>query len=227
MNRSCVLRGSSDRTQAKQRGWYPSRGKHPSRRMHSNRHWRSSGRTAPGAIDESLNADQRIRPAERARPIDSPDRERKGGLSMLVPITAIYAVILGVINIALEMPVGMMRGRTKIPIHDDGNLELRLKIRKHDNFTEHVPFVLILLALLELNGGAPGLLSRTWHRARHRAHRPPPRPEGGHHRVSPARSRRLRHATRNRGRHGGNRPEADLTLRLRRQRGTDAGVRRF
>lgn len=67
-------------------------------------------------------------------------------------------MILGVINIALEMPVGMMRGRTKIPIHDDGNLELRLKIRKHDNFTEHVPFVLILLALLELNGGAPGLL---------------------------------------------------------------------
>ncbi len=77
---------------------------------------------------------------------------------MLVPVTGLYVVILAAINIWLEMPVGMLRGKTKIPIHDDGNVELRLAIRKHDNFTEHVPFILILLAALELNGGGQGLL---------------------------------------------------------------------
>ena len=37
-------------------------------------------------------------------------------------------------------------------------MELATRIRRHGNFIEGVPFALILLAALELNGASPGLL---------------------------------------------------------------------
>ncbi len=77
---------------------------------------------------------------------------------MPVPITALYTALLGVVMVALEMSVGMLRGKTKISIHHGDNMELAAAIRRHGNFIEHVPFVLILLAVIELNGAGPGLL---------------------------------------------------------------------
>ena len=77
---------------------------------------------------------------------------------MPVPVTALYTALLGLVMIALEMPVGMLRGRTKIPIYDGGNMELAVAIRRHGNFIEHVPFVLIVMAVIELNGAGATLL---------------------------------------------------------------------
>jgi uncharacterized protein len=77
---------------------------------------------------------------------------------MPVPITALYAALQGILAIALEVPVGRLRGQTNVSIYDGGNPALAAAIRRHANWTEHVPFVLLLLALLELNGASAGLL---------------------------------------------------------------------
>jgi hypothetical protein len=51
-----------------------------------------------------------------------------------------------------------MRLRTGISILHGDNMELATRIRRHANFTESVPFALILLGFLELNGASTGLL---------------------------------------------------------------------
>jgi uncharacterized protein len=76
----------------------------------------------------------------------------------LVPITAFYAGLLALIVIALGAAIGQMRARTGISILHGDNMELATRIRRHGNFTESVPFALILLGFLELNGASPGLL---------------------------------------------------------------------
>jgi uncharacterized membrane protein YecN with MAPEG domain len=75
-----------------------------------------------------------------------------------LPITALYAGLLGLVFIALEVPIGLMRTRTGVSLHDGGNKELSVAIRRHANFVEHVPLALILLGLLEQSGASPGLL---------------------------------------------------------------------
>jgi uncharacterized membrane protein YecN with MAPEG domain len=75
-----------------------------------------------------------------------------------VPITALYAGLLALLAIALTFPIGPLRLRTGTSILDGGNMELATRIRRHANFTEHVPLALILLAVLELNGASAGLL---------------------------------------------------------------------
>jgi uncharacterized membrane protein YecN with MAPEG domain len=56
------------------------------------------------------------------------------------------------------MPVGRLRARYDVSIHAGGHPDLDVAIRRHANWTEHVPFALLLIALLELNGGSAGLL---------------------------------------------------------------------
>ncbi|HZO07810.1 MAG TPA: MAPEG family protein [Myxococcota bacterium] len=77
---------------------------------------------------------------------------------MPVPITALYAALQGILAIALQMPIGRLRGVANASIGDGGNPALAVAIRRHANWTEHVPFALLLLALLELNGASAGLL---------------------------------------------------------------------
>jgi uncharacterized membrane protein YecN with MAPEG domain len=78
---------------------------------------------------------------------------------MPVPITALYAALQGLLLIALEIPVGRLRAQTNVSIYDGGNPALAAAIRRHANWTEHVPFVLLLMALLELNGASGALLN--------------------------------------------------------------------
>lgn len=77
---------------------------------------------------------------------------------MPVPVTALYAALQGLLVIALEIPIGRLRGQTNVSIGDGGNPALAVAIRRHANWTEHVPFALLLIALLELNGASAGLL---------------------------------------------------------------------
>jgi len=76
----------------------------------------------------------------------------------LVPITAFYAGLLALIGLALGFPIGAMRARTGISILHGDNMELATRIRRHANFTEAVPFAVILLAALELNGASTAVL---------------------------------------------------------------------
>jgi hypothetical protein len=75
-----------------------------------------------------------------------------------VPISGLYAALQAFIAIGLVVPVGRLRGKYDVAIHAGGHADLDVAIRRHANWTEHVPFALLLIALLELNGGGAGLL---------------------------------------------------------------------
>ena len=66
-------------------------------------------------------------------------------------ITILYAGLLGLMSLAVSTPAGSLRGKTGISVGDGGNQDLLLAMRRHSNFAEAVPIVLILIALLEMN----------------------------------------------------------------------------
>jgi len=77
---------------------------------------------------------------------------------MALPITATYAALLAIVGIALSMGVGAARGKTKVSLGDGGEPLLIVRNRRHMNFVENVPMALILIGLIEANGGGATLL---------------------------------------------------------------------
>ena len=71
---------------------------------------------------------------------------------LALPITLLYAGILGVLLVALSVRVTALRGKHKVNLGDGGNEELQRAIRVQGNFVEYVPLALILIGLLEMNG---------------------------------------------------------------------------
>ncbi|HEX5067936.1 MAG TPA: MAPEG family protein [Myxococcota bacterium] len=80
-------------------------------------------------------------------------------MTLPVPITAVFAGVLGIMFLVLELPIGLLRTRTNVSLGDGGNPDLTVAIRRHANFVEHVPLALLLMALLELNGASHMLLA--------------------------------------------------------------------
>jgi uncharacterized membrane protein YecN with MAPEG domain len=70
----------------------------------------------------------------------------------MVTTTAIYAGILALISIVLANRAGMTRARLQIPLGDGGNSELIGAIRRHANFVEYVPLIVVMMAMIEING---------------------------------------------------------------------------
>jgi uncharacterized protein len=68
------------------------------------------------------------------------------------PVTSLYAIPLAVIYFILLMQVIMARSSLAVSIGDAGNQDLHERIRRHGNFVEWVPFILILLLLAEARG---------------------------------------------------------------------------
>jgi uncharacterized protein len=68
------------------------------------------------------------------------------------PITTLYALPLAVIFLALWMNVTSTRSKLSQSIGDGGNVDLHERIRKHGNFVEWVPMVMMLLLLAEARG---------------------------------------------------------------------------
>jgi uncharacterized protein len=77
---------------------------------------------------------------------------------MSVPITALYAGLLGLVFVLVGLPIGVLRFRTGVSLYDGGNKALAVAIRRHANFFEFVPLALLLIAMLELNGASPMLV---------------------------------------------------------------------
>ncbi len=77
---------------------------------------------------------------------------------MLVPITALYGGLLMIIAIVLGAHVGNFRGKVGISILHGDNTELAERMRRHGNFIENVPLILVLLVINELNGASAMLL---------------------------------------------------------------------
>ena len=71
----------------------------------------------------------------------------------MFPITALYAALLVVVFVALGVLVGRQRRRAQVSILHGDDMELATAIRRHGNFVEYVPFALVLMALIEANGG--------------------------------------------------------------------------
>jgi uncharacterized membrane protein YecN with MAPEG domain len=77
---------------------------------------------------------------------------------MTVPITALYAGILGLLITALAVNVTVHRAKLKVDIGDGGNAQMLRMIRVHANAVEYVPLGLLLLGLYELDQGWPAVL---------------------------------------------------------------------
>ena len=121
---------------------------------------------APAKVDVFAHTDQacRLRPTintPKARTLSiEPDGARPQPfgnqevptMPELVPmptVTALYAGILGLMAVAIAGAAGRLRG--EVPIGDGGRTDVLVAMRRHANFVEVVPLVLILMALLEMN----------------------------------------------------------------------------
>ncbi len=67
-------------------------------------------------------------------------------------ITSIVASILTIIFIKLSFAVIGLRRKNKVGLGNGGHDDLERAIRAQGNFAEYVPFGIILIACLELNG---------------------------------------------------------------------------
>lgn len=70
----------------------------------------------------------------------------------MLHVTVLYAGLLGLFSLALSASCGMLRSKKNVDVGDGGDRELMAAMRRHANFTEHVPLALLLIAGLELNG---------------------------------------------------------------------------
>jgi hypothetical protein len=75
---------------------------------------------------------------------------------MTLPVTALYAGLLAIFALYLSFQAGSYRGKSGISIlHGEPvNWELAQRVRRQQNFLEYVPMILILMGLIEINGGS-------------------------------------------------------------------------
>ena len=75
---------------------------------------------------------------------------------MHMPITLLYAGIFAVFALILSFQAGSFRGKAGVSIlfGDPANMELAEKVRRHQNFLEYVPIMLILFGAIETSGGS-------------------------------------------------------------------------
>ncbi len=72
---------------------------------------------------------------------------------MLLPIALTTAAAAAIVNLWLGIRIGQVRTREKISVGDGGNDALIRRMRAQSNFVEFAPFVLILIALIEMATG--------------------------------------------------------------------------
>jgi uncharacterized membrane protein YecN with MAPEG domain len=72
----------------------------------------------------------------------------------MLPISLTIAAGAALLNLWLATRIGRVRGQEKVSIGDGGNDRLIRRMRAQANYVENTPFVLILLALVELGIGS-------------------------------------------------------------------------
>ena len=75
---------------------------------------------------------------------------------MQMPITLMYASIFALFALVLSFGAGSYRGKSGISVlfGEPANMELAEKVRRHQNFLEYVPILLIVFGAIEINGGS-------------------------------------------------------------------------
>jgi uncharacterized membrane protein YecN with MAPEG domain len=66
-------------------------------------------------------------------------------------VTPIYAGLLALIYFVLSYRVIKLRGPGRPSLGDGGDPTLMRRIRAHGNFAEYVPFILLMIGILEIN----------------------------------------------------------------------------
>ena len=74
---------------------------------------------------------------------------------MTLPITLTIAAAAAVVNLWLAIRISSVRIRKNVLVGDGGDAGMEARTRAHANFVEYAPFVLILVAGIELAGGSP------------------------------------------------------------------------
>ncbi|RGP41105.1 hypothetical protein BPTFM16_01401 [Altererythrobacter insulae] len=79
-------------------------------------------------------------------------------MSIILPVTLSAVAAAALINLWLAIRCGQMRNQYKVLHGDDGGGPLTRRMRAQLNFVENTPFVLLLIAAIELSGrGQPWL----------------------------------------------------------------------
>jgi len=73
---------------------------------------------------------------------------------MSITITLTMAAAAALINIWLFFRVSQVRTSEKISVGDGGNENVIRRMRAQANFIEYTPIILILIAAIEISGGA-------------------------------------------------------------------------
>jgi uncharacterized membrane protein YecN with MAPEG domain len=75
-----------------------------------------------------------------------------------LPVTSLYAGILGLLLVALSMRVIIARRQLRINLGTSGNELMERWVRAQANLTEYAPMAIILLGLLEVSGSPKPVL---------------------------------------------------------------------
>ncbi len=79
---------------------------------------------------------------------------------MLVPISLMFASLFALFALVLSFRAGSYRGKAGVSVlfGEPQNMQLAERVRVHQNFLEYVPMILIVMALVEVNGGSATFL---------------------------------------------------------------------
>ncbi len=75
-------------------------------------------------------------------------------MSIILPVTLSSAAAAAILAIWLMFRVGQVRNSEKVSVGDGGNERVIRRMRAHANFVESAPFVVLLIAAIELSGSA-------------------------------------------------------------------------
>lgn len=79
-------------------------------------------------------------------------------MTALLPVTLTSAAAAAILAIWLMIRVGQVRNSEGVSVGDGGNDKVIRRMRAHANYIESTPFVLVLIAAIELSGkGEPWL----------------------------------------------------------------------
>ncbi len=91
---------------------------------------------------------------------------------MIPEITITFIAIFGLIQVVITALTGAARIKNEVQFYDEGDIDLRRRVRAHGNFTETVPITLLAMGGAEMigvmaamiwTGGAVLLIGRLWH----------------------------------------------------------------
>jgi uncharacterized protein len=91
---------------------------------------------------------------------------------MIPHVTIQFVAVLALMQVVITMLAGVARVKNEVHFYDEGDLDLRRRVRAHGNFTETVPITLMAMAGAEMMGvpsallwagGAFLLVGRLWH----------------------------------------------------------------